>query len=108
MAFVLDALAKAFHQNATQFFSTDVERYGSFADWFVHVRNPFSQADGHYYWEPTFFSNELEFLVLAILTFTHAYRHGARYVWLWLAILWHGYTVELVSYFVRSLPQEAG
>lgn len=83
--------------------STDLASYDSFWDWFVHVRNPFNEENGHFHWEPTFFSNELEFYLLAILTFTHAYRHGSRYLWLWFAILWHGYTVELVSYWFETI-----
>jgi hypothetical protein len=51
-------------------------------EWFLKFRNPFGEY-GALQWEPTFVSNELEFYVLAILTFMHAYRHGARYMWLW-------------------------
>mmetsp|Transcript_2906 Transcript_2906/g.4173 ORF Transcript_2906/g.4173 Transcript_2906/m.4173 type:complete len:601 (-) Transcript_2906:1140-2942(-) len=74
-----------------------------FLDWFVTFRNPFSKANGQVYWEPTFLTNELEFYTLAVLTFVHAKRHGGRYLWLWFAILCHGLTVELVSYWVEPI-----
>ena len=86
-----------------KFFSLDTDRYTSFWDWLIGFRNPFNRETGHFWNEPTFFGNELEFYILAALTFTHASRHGSRYVWLWLAILWHGFTVELVSYWFEAV-----
>lgn len=54
-------------------------------------------------WEPSFFGNEMEFYLLAILTFMHAYRHGGRYMWLWWTTIAHGLTTELVSYFAPDI-----
>lgn len=68
----------------------------------VKFRNPFGEY-GALKWEPTFLGNELEFYLLAILTFIHAYRHGARYMWLWWTTVAHGLTTELVSYWVPHI-----
>lgn len=89
---------------------TRADKYDSFLSWFLTIRNPFGPS-GHFseyfygtgQWEPTFFSNECEFYILAVLTFLHAYRHGSRYLWLWFAITAHGLTVELVSYWVEPI-----
>ena len=70
-------------------------------EWFVKFRNPFGEY-GALTWEPTFFSNEMEFYILGILTFIHAYRHGARFMWLWWTTVAHGLTTELISY---NLPE---
>jgi hypothetical protein len=71
-------------------------------EWFVKFRNPFGEY-GALRWEPTFVSNELEFYALAILTFIHAKRHGARYMWLWWTTVAHGLMTELVSYWVEPI-----
>lgn len=89
---------------------TRADKYESFLDWLITVRNPLGKS-GHFArgvhgdgpWEPTFFTNEWEFYILALLTFMHAWRHGARYLWLWFAILAHGLTIELVSYWVEPI-----
>jgi hypothetical protein len=99
----MEFLAKLFHQDPDRFFKTDLENYPSFPDWFVHIRWPFNKEDGHFWWEPAFFANEMEIYTLAFLTFLYAYRHGARYLFLWFAILWHGFTVELVSYWIEVI-----
>lgn len=96
-------LASLFGSDAKTFFRIDgLEDYDSFWSWLLTIRNPFNPKNGHFYWEPAFFGNEMEIYILAALTFAHAYRHGSRYLWLWFAILWHGYTVELVSYWFES------
>lgn len=53
--------------------------------------------------EPSFFTNELEFYILAILTYMHAKRHGGRYVWLWWTTIAHGLMTECVSYWHESI-----
>ena len=121
----MDLIANLFHQDPETFFKTDLENFPSFWDWLVHVRNPFNRENGHFWWEPAvrfsfcliclegtkltkryclqFFANEVEIYTLALLTFSYAYRHGARYLYLWFAILWHGFTVELVSYWIEAI-----
>ena len=76
--------------------------YNSSMEWLVKFRNPFAEY-GAFWWEPTFLGNELEFYLLAILTFMHAYRHGARYMWLWWTTVAHGLTTELVSYWTPDI-----
>ncbi|KAH9260575.1 hypothetical protein BASA81_001042 [Batrachochytrium salamandrivorans] len=100
---LIEYVAGLFGQDASVFFNTDMQDYDSFFDWFVTIRNPFNKENGHFYWEPAFFANEVEIYILAALTFAHAYRHGGRYLYMWLAILWHGFTVELVSYWVEPI-----
>ena len=87
-----EALSRLFSSNAKAFVKTDLEKFSSFSDWFLHIRLPWDAEQGHYYHEPLFFLNELEIYALAFLTFLYAYRHGSRYVFLWLAILMHGFT----------------
>ena len=70
-------------------------------EWIVKFRNPFGEF-GQLRSEPSFLSNELEFYVLAALTYVHAYRHGSRYLWLWWTTIAHGLMTELVSY---ELPE---
>lgn len=48
----------------------------------VTVDSPFGEQ-GQLKMETSFFTNELEFYLLAILTYSHAHRHGGRYLWLW-------------------------
>mmetsp|Transcript_2416 Transcript_2416/g.4756 ORF Transcript_2416/g.4756 Transcript_2416/m.4756 type:complete len:621 (+) Transcript_2416:178-2040(+) len=71
-------------------------------EWFVKFRNPFG-LHGQLAMEPTFLSNELEFYLLAILTYAHAYRHGGRYMWLWWTTIAHGLTTECVSYWTEPI-----
>ncbi|XP_046568806.1 uncharacterized protein LOC124277179 [Haliotis rubra] len=46
---------------------------------------------------------EIAFYVMAFLTFIHAMRYGGRFRWLWLASVFHGLTMECVSYFVPDI-----
>jgi len=71
-------------------------------EWFVKVRNPFG-SQGQVFMEPSFLSNELEFYMLALLTFMHAYRHGGRYLWLWWTTIAHGLMTECTSYWVEEI-----
>ena len=71
-------------------------------EWIVKFRNPFGEY-GQLRWEPTFFFNELEFYLLAILTYIHAYRHGARYMWLWWTTIAHGLMTECTSYWAPDI-----
>ena len=71
--------------------------------WFVKFRNPFDAGSGALAWEPSFFTNELEFYILAMLTFLHARRHGGGYLWLWWTTVAHGLTVECVSYWAEPI-----
>ncbi|XP_013384780.1 uncharacterized protein LOC106154826 isoform X2 [Lingula anatina] len=41
--------------------------------------------------------------IAAILTLSHALRHGGRYPYLWLATIFHGWTVECISYFLPDI-----
>lgn len=71
-------------------------------EWLVKFRNPFAEQ-GVLAMNPTFFTNEMEFYVLALLTFMHAYRHGGRYLWLWWTTIAHGLTTECVSYWTEPI-----
>lgn len=86
-----------------KFFSTDLDQYSSFWDWLLRIYNPLDKDIGIYYNHTSYLTNELEFYLMAILTFMHAYRHGGRYIWLWFAIMLHGFTVELVSYWIEPI-----
>lgn len=77
--------------------------FDGFQTWFVQFRNPFSTRTGQIFWEPTFFTNELEFYLLALLTFRHAWRHGGRYMWLWWTTIAHGLMTECTSYWVEPI-----
>ena len=46
-------------------FEMNLDHYnGSFSAWFLNVRNPLNPENGHAYWETTFFTNELEFVIM--------------------------------------------
>ena len=81
---------------------TSHHQYQSGMEWLVKFRNPLG-AHGALWLEPTFFGNELEFYLLAILTFMHANRHGARYLWLWWTTVAHGLMTECVSYWAEPI-----
>lgn len=66
------------------------------------ICSPFGEA-GHFWWEPTFFMNEMVLYTLSGLTFLHARRHGSRYLYLWWTCMLHGFTVELVSYWTEEI-----
>lgn len=51
----------------------------------------------------TFLCCEIAFYLLGLLTLLHAVRNGGRYKWLWLATIFHGLTVECVSYFLPDI-----
>ena len=72
------------------------------SEWLVKFRNPFGDFGG-LNWEPTFVSNEMEFYMLAILTYIHAHRHGSRYLWLWWTTIAHGLMTECVSYWAEPI-----
>ncbi|VDK56703.1 unnamed protein product [Anisakis simplex] len=50
------------------------------ADWFCKAQDPRKLIDNH----PSFMIAEGIFLLLCILTFCHAYRHGGRYLYTWI------------------------
>ena len=83
-------------------YSSHHHPWNSTFEWLVKFRNPVGEY-GAWRWEPTFIGNELEFYLLAFLTFMHAYRHGARYMWLWWTTVAHGLTTELVSYWTPEI-----
>ena len=83
-------------------FNSQNHHYNSSLEWLIKFRNPFGEY-GALAWEPTFVGNELEFYLLALLTFIHAYRHGSRYMWLWWTTVAHGLTTELVSYWTPEI-----
>ncbi|XP_064652904.1 uncharacterized protein LOC135503238 isoform X2 [Lineus longissimus] len=70
-----------------------------FLDWFVAFRDPREIWEKH----PTFLLGECMFYLLALLTLVHALRHGGRFAYLWLAVVMHGLTVEMVSYWVPDI-----
>ncbi|XP_050391027.1 uncharacterized protein LOC126810101 isoform X1 [Patella vulgata] len=68
-------------------------------EWWIKFRNPNSIIKDHL----SFFYCEVAFYIIAFLTFSHAFRVGGRYKWLWIASLLHGLTVECVSYFLPDI-----
>ncbi|XP_074649253.1 uncharacterized protein LOC141904554 [Tubulanus polymorphus] len=68
-------------------------------DWLVHFRNPQEIWQNH----SSYLICEVLYYVIALLTFSHAWRHGGRFLYLWFATIMHGLTVESISYFVPDI-----
>jgi hypothetical protein len=66
------------------------------SDWFCGLRDPYSILEEN----PSFLAAEIVSLVCGFLVFVHALRHGSRYWYLWVAILFHGINTECISYFM--------
>ncbi|XP_041363590.1 uncharacterized protein LOC121379161 [Gigantopelta aegis] len=67
--------------------------------WWVQFRKP-ENIMKH---QDTFLYCEILLYVMAFLTLVHAIRNGGRFWWLWVAALFHGLTVECVSYFLPEI-----
>jgi hypothetical protein len=72
---------------------------GRIGNWAITLRDPVDILQN----EPTFLACELEFYVLAILTFIHAHRYGYRYMLLWWTTVAHGLFTECTSYWYPDI-----
>ncbi|KAG1686835.1 hypothetical protein GQR58_008558 [Nymphon striatum] len=63
-------------------------------DWFVSFRDPNDIWKNH----PSYLVAEVVIYICTFLTIIHALKTGGRFIFLWLAIMFHGITVETVSY----------
>lgn len=69
------------------------------ADWFCKYEHPGKILQNN----PYFVAAELVFSFLCLLTLLHAYRHGARYLYVWVGITIHALTMEFLSLSVKDL-----
>ncbi|CAI4221549.1 unnamed protein product [Auanema sp. JU1783] len=69
------------------------------ADWLCKYQDPFKIFENH----TSFLLGELLFFILCGLTFMHAYRHGNRYMFVWIGILIHALNVENLCYWIPDM-----
>ncbi|CAJ0605408.1 unnamed protein product [Cylicocyclus nassatus] len=71
----------------------------TWADWFCKYKSPVELIQNN----PYFFAAELVFGFLCMLTFAHAYRHGGRYLYTWIAVTVHAFVIETLAISVPEL-----
>ncbi|GMR33179.1 hypothetical protein PMAYCL1PPCAC_03374, partial [Pristionchus mayeri] len=69
------------------------------ADWFCKYQSPLNMWKNH----PSFLAGEILFFVLCALTFCHAWRHGGRYLYVWIGIFIHALNVENLCYWIPDM-----
>ncbi|XGW23163.1 hypothetical protein V3C99_005423 [Haemonchus contortus] len=69
------------------------------ADWFCKYESPLKILQNN----PYFLFADALFVFLCFLTFMHAYRHGARHMYVWIAFTIHAFNLELLSLSVPDL-----
>ncbi|KAL6732076.1 hypothetical protein Aduo_002875 [Ancylostoma duodenale] len=69
------------------------------ADWFCKYENPLKLLENN----PYFLGAELLFVFLSFLTLAHAYRHGGRYLYAWIAVTIYAFNVESLALSVPDL-----
>ncbi|KIH59897.1 hypothetical protein ANCDUO_09861 [Ancylostoma duodenale] len=69
------------------------------ADWFCKYENPLKLLENN----PYFLGAELLFVFLSFLTLAHAYRHGGRYLYAWIAVTIYAFNVESLTLSVPDL-----
>ncbi|KHJ88891.1 hypothetical protein OESDEN_11304, partial [Oesophagostomum dentatum] len=81
-------------------FSRRLTKFGAkWADWFCKYESPLKLLENN----PYFFMAELLFIFLSALTFAHAYRHGGRYFYTWIAVTIFAFNMELLAITVPDL-----
>ncbi|XP_042205467.1 uncharacterized protein LOC121854768 isoform X1 [Homarus americanus] len=68
-------------------------------DWFVHVRDPAEVFKA----QPTYFLSEWSYVIIAFLSLIHAFIVGGRWKYHWLACYLHGWTTEMVSFWMPDI-----
>uniref|UniRef100_A0AC35F6I6 Uncharacterized protein n=1 Tax=Panagrolaimus sp. PS1159 TaxID=55785 RepID=A0AC35F6I6_9BILA len=71
----------------------------AFFDWICKYQDIYQIYENH----TSFLACELVFFFLCLLTFIHAYRHGHRYMYVWIGILIHALNVENLCYWIPDL-----
>lgn len=69
------------------------------ADWLCKYESPTKIYANN----PYLLFNEIVFMFLCALTLLHAYRHGARYVYAWIAATVHAFTMECLAISIPDL-----
>ncbi|KAF8386686.1 hypothetical protein PRIPAC_75828 [Pristionchus pacificus] len=69
------------------------------ADWFCKYQSPLNIWKNH----PSFLAGEILFFILCALTFCHAWRHGGRYLYVWIGIAIHALNVENLCYWIPDM-----
>ncbi|KAK3862835.1 hypothetical protein Pcinc_031338 [Petrolisthes cinctipes] len=68
-------------------------------DWFFHVNDPWESFKA----QPTYFLSEWSFILIGALTLIHAFIVGGRWKYHWLGCYLHGWTTEMMSFFMPDI-----